>query len=343
MDKNKVTRFHLLDFRWLLLVNTIIVCGAVMSFGLIATQFLDLGSGNAITMLYMIPPMVIAVALSSAIILHSVRKRMNTLLDGIQSVAGGNMDVVLDAKGAEEYTLIYDSFNRMVQELKGTKEEMQGFVNEFSHEFKTPITSISGFSQYLINTGEGIESPERMKYLQVIYDESLRLSELSQNTLLLSKMEACQIITEKQSFDLSEQIKHCVIILLSQIERKKVVLDVDIPDISYYGNPEMIEQVWLNLISNAIKFTPENGEISIRGAQTEQEVCIHISDTGVGMDAETIDYIFDKYYQNDTVNSVRGSGIGLSIVARIVALCGGRVDVSSSLGEGSTFAVYLPR
>lgn len=124
------------------------------------------------------------------------------------------MDVVLNAKGAEEYNLIYDNFNRMGKELKSTKEEMQSFVNEFSHEFKTPITSISGFAQYLLSTGDGIESPERIQYLQVIYNEFIRLSELSQSTLLLSKMEACQIIAEKQSFDLSEQIKHCTILLL---------------------------------------------------------------------------------------------------------------------------------
>lgn len=343
MNKNKETHFHLLDFKWLLLVNTIIVCGSVMSFGLIATLFLRLNSDNSITMLYMIPPMVVAIGLSTSIILHSVRKRMNTLLNGIQNVADGDMDVVLDPRGAEEYTLIYDNFNRMVKELKSTKEEMQNFVNEFSHEFKTPITSISGFAQYLVNTGNSIESPERMKYLQIIYDESLRLSELSQNTLLLSKMEACQIITEKQSFDLSEQIKHSVILLLPQIEQKKVLLEVDIPDINYYGNPEMMTQVWLNLINNAIKFTPENGEIFIHGNQTDQEICIQISDSGVGMDKDTLNHLFEKYYQNDTVHSVRGSGIGLSIVARIITLCEGHVEVSSQLGEGSTFSVYLPK
>lgn len=117
---------------------------------------------------------------------------------------------------------------------------------------------------------------------------------------------------------------------------------MEIPDITYYGNPEMMEQVWLNLINNAIKFTPENDEIPIRGARSEQGVCIQISDTGVGTDADTIRHIFEKYYQNDTVHSVRGSGIGLSIADRIVTLCGGRVKVSSRLGEGSTFAVHLP-
>lgn len=140
-------------------------------------------------------------------------------------------------RGADEYREIYKSFNAMVAELKATKEEMEAFTNEFSHEFKTPITSIQGFAQYLVNTGQGIESPERMKYLRVIADESLRLAELPQNTLLLSKVEACQIITDKEDFDLGEQIKRCSILLLPQMERKKINMELDLPEhMKYHGN-----------------------------------------------------------------------------------------------------------
>lgn len=340
--KTKAGKFRLIQFRWLLVVDAMIVIGAVMSFGWVALLGLGLNENNAIIMLAMIPPMIAAVAVSTAVTLRSIRKKMGTLLNGIQAVAGGNLEVHLDTSGAEEYRDIYDGFNRMTAELKSTKQEMQSFVNEFSHEFKTPITSISGFAQLLIDTGDGIETPERLQYLKVIADESLRLSALSQNTLLLSKVDACEIITDKEEYDLSEQIKNCAILLLPKIEQKKIQLELDVDDITYCGNAELMEQVWINLLNNAVKFTPENGEISITAHREENGITLHFTDNGVGMDAETASHIFEKYYQHDTVNSVRGNGIGLSIVYRIITLCGGRIEVKSSPGGGSDFFIYLP-
>lgn len=280
--REEKSKFRLVQFRWLLLVDSIVVIGAVMSFGMVARYGLGMNEDNALLMLAVIPPMALATGLTTAITLHSIRKRLSVLLNGIQAVADGNLDVQLEAKGAEEYSIVYENFNLMVKELKRTKAEMEQFTNDFSHEFKTPITPIRGFAQYLAETGEGIESPERMQYLKVIEDEAQRLSELSQNTLLLSKVEACQIITDKEKFDLSEQVKRCMILLLPQIEEKKINLEIDLPEISYYGNPELLEQVWLNLIGNAIKFTPENGEISLEAGCAENGIWVSISDSGAG-------------------------------------------------------------
>lgn len=336
------TLFRLIDFRWLLLVDSIVVVGAVMSFGVVARYGLGMDADNALLMLAVIPPMAIATGVSTGVTLHFIRKRMSTLLNGIRSVANGDLDFQLETKGTEEYQVIYENFNRMVKELKRTKEEMEQFINEFSHEFKTPITSIRGFAQYLVNTGKGIETPERMQYLKVIADESTRLSELSQNTLLLSKVEACQIVADKEQFDLSEQIKRSTILLLPQIEKKKINLELDVPDISYYGNMELLEQVWLNLLNNAIKFTPENGEISIDAGYEGNNIFIQFSDNGIGMDNETVSHIFEKYYQGSTGHSKGGNGIGLSIVYRIVSLCDGHIEVFSSPGSGSSFKVTLP-
>lgn len=334
--------FKLIQFRWVFIADAIVVVGAVMAYGFIATYWLGMTENNAISMLAIIPLMIIAVGLGTFFTLRSVRRKMGDLLIGIKEVSDGNLEVRLDSRKAEEYAPIYDGFNRMTAELKNTKAEMQNFVNEFSHEFKTPITSISGFAQYLVDTGDGIESPERIQYLRVIADESLRLSTLSQNTLLLSKVEACEIITEKEAYDLSEQIKRCAILLLPKIEQKKIELELDVDDISYVGNAELIEQVWINLLSNAIKFTPEHGEIKISAKCTSDQLTVKFSDSGVGMDEETAAHIFEKYYQNDTTSAVRGNGIGLSIVFRIISLCGGKICVESTPQEGSTFIIALP-
>lgn len=342
--KREKSNFRLIQFKWIFLVDIIIVVGSVMSFGTIASLELHMQEGNARLMLWMIPPMIMTTAASTYVTLRFIRKRMDKLLNGIKAVGNGDMDVRLEPKGADEYKEVYKSFNAMVTELKTTKEEMQAFINEFSHEFKTPITSIYGFAQYLVNTGQDIESPERMKYLHVIADESMRLAELSQNTLTLSKVEACQIITEKEDFNLSEQLRHCSILLLRQMEKKKISIELDLPEhIGYNGNTELLGQVWINLLNNAVRYTPENGCIRICSDCREDKISVSISDNGIGMDEETKAHIFEKYFQGGSSYSRGGNGIGLSIVRRIVTLCGGSITVVSTLGAGSVFTVTLPK
>ncbi len=340
--EKKTTPFHFVPFRLLLLTNTIVITGGIMAFGLLALFVFGMNQDNAMWILAVIPPMALVSGVSTWIALRAVRGKMERLLESIKAVAEGNLDVRLDTRGADEYTPIYEGFNRMTRELKATKEEMVEFTNDFSHEFKTPITSILGFSELLIQTGEKIESPERMQYLQVIAEESRRLSELSQKTLLLSKVDACQIITDRVDFDLGEQLRHCAILLLPQIERKRIELELDVPKLTYCGNAELLEQVWVNLLTNAIKFTPEGGEIGISAKAENNTITVWITDSGVGMDKETQAKIFEKYYQHDAGHSARGSGIGLSIARRIVILCNGKIEVESSPGEGSVFTVTLP-
>ncbi len=342
--KKQSVRFPFFEFRWLFDMAKIVIVTAVISLAIIVWFGFPWRIENLYIILAITIPMGFAVVVSSVVILSSVRKKMSALLDAICAVAEGNLEVRLDTVDTEEYAVIYENFNRMVRELKNTKAEMQNFVNEFSHEFKTPITSILGFSEYLIGSDGGRESPERMKYLQIIASESRRLSELSRNTLLLSKMEACQIVTDQSRFCLAEQIRQCSILFLSQIEKKGLELEFGITGkVLYYGNEEMTEQIWINLIGNAVKFTPEGGSITIRLNDDGEAIVVSIADSGVGMNEETQKHIFEKYYQNDNVNAVRGNGIGLSIVKRIVTLCEGEITVESVEGEGSTFTVSLPK
>ena len=258
-------------------------------------------------------------------------------------MANGNLEYQIDIKHAGEFEKAYSQFNAMTLELKKTKEEMQDFTNEFAHEFKTPITAISGFSEYLLETGESIETSERMEQLTMISEESKRLLNLSMNTLLLSKVDAMQVVDNKEEYDLAEQLRKCVIILSKALDKKNIELEMD-EDLTlpYYGNEELLQQVWLNLLNNAIKFTSKNGRIEIEGYSTDEEIIVSISDNGIGMDKKTMERIFDKYYQNDSSSVAKGSGIGLAIVKRIVTLCGGNIQVSSKINEGTTFTVNLP-
>ena len=327
-------------FNWAVWFYILILISSVMAFGLISFLGYDLNENNSIYMLYMIPLMGLISGVTLDKIIKTLKIRMEKILNGISDVAEGNLDVELDLKDAGEYKIIYQNFNKMVKELKSTKIEMQNFVNDFSHEFKTPITSIKGFADLILETD--VSKEERNQYLQIISEESARLAELSQNTLLLSKLDAEQVVTDKKEFSLDEQIKKCAILLLRELEKKQITLNMELPNVKNYGNEEIMFQIWMNLISNAIKFTPENSEITIVMVRNEDNVTVDISDSGIGMDEGTIKHIFEKYYQGDASHSTKGYGLGLSIVERIVALCGGEISVTSVPGSGSTFTVILP-
>lgn len=324
---------------WAVWFYILILISSVMAFGLIAYLELDMNGNDAIYMLAMMPCMGIIAGAALLKIISALKLRMKKILDGITSVAEGNLDVVLDLNNSGEYREMYENFNRMVRELKNTKVEMQNFINDFSHEFKTPITSIHGFAELLLE--ENISVEDRKQYLQIILEESQRLASLSQNTLLLSKLDAQEVLTDKKEFQLDEQIKKCAILLFRQIEKKQIILNMELAPVTYYGSAELLHQVWMNLISNAIKFTPNGGEITIIMIAVGSQITINISDTGIGMDEETARLIFNKYYQGDSSHATAGFGLGLSIVRRIVDLCKGEIIVTSVPGKGSTFSVIL--
>ncbi|WP_349672765.1 HAMP domain-containing sensor histidine kinase [Lacrimispora sp.] len=328
-----------LAIHWAVWFYILILISSVMAFGLIAYLELDMNGNDAIYMLAMMPCMGIIAGAALLKIISALKLRMKKILNGITSVTEGDLDVVLDLNNSGEYREMYENFNRMVRELKNTKVEMQNFINDFSHEFKTPITSIHGFAELLLE--ENISAEDRKQYLQIILEESQRLASLSQNTLLLSKLDAQEVLTDKKEFQLDEQIKKCAILLFRQIEKKQIILNMELAPVTYYGSAELLHQVWMNLISNAIKFTPNGGEITIIMIAVGNQITINISDTGIGMDEETARLIFNKYYQGDSSHATAGFGLGLSIVKRIVDLCKGEIIVSSVPGKGSTFSVVL--
>ena len=354
--------FSIFNMPWVFLMAAIIIIGSVMSFGLIGYFFLDMDQNSALAMVWMIIPMLIVFTVAIHIMLMGAEQRMQKLADAIHAVAAGDLETQIDLTDAEEYKQLYQDFNLMTKELRATRKEMEAFTNEFAHEFKTPITSISGFADYLVETGTEIETPERMEYLELISSQAQRLCHLSQNTLLLSKVEALQSVSNKEHYDLAEQLRQCVILFDRDLEQKKIDLEIDEDlAIPFCGNREIVEHIWINLLSNAVKFTPEGGRIRIlaqqesgtskdsdtskdsgNSAETPGLITITVEDSGPGMDAETLSHIFEKYFQNDTVSETRGSGIGLSIVRRIAELCGGSVRAESEPGKGSRFIVQLP-
>ena len=159
----------------------------------------------------------------------------------------------------------------------------------------------------------------------------------------MSRLESQHSIPEKEPFSLDEQIKRCTILLSSAWEKKRIAFSADLEPVSYVGNEELMRHVWINLLNNAIKFTPEGGEVSITLQCSPEQIQVQISDTGIGMSPEMISHIFDQYYQGEPNHTEKGMGLGLSIVHRIVELCGGQIQVDSIPDQGSVFTVLLPR
>ena len=165
---------------------------------------------------------------------------------------------------------------------------------------------------------------------------------MATNILLLSKLENQQLIPEKSEYSLDEQLRSCMLLFAKDWEEKNIELDIDLEDIAYMGNEELMSHIWINLIGNAVKYTPEGGKIALRAIKKSGEILVRISDNGIGMSHEVMERIFDKFYQGDGSHAGSGNGLGLSLVKRIIELCDGKIIVDSEIGAGTVFTVCLP-
>ena len=286
-----------------------------------------------------------ALAVAITIIIIYVNSENNKMAakfaDAFDKVSHGEFGYQLEVPKSGQFKSLFENFNKMSKELKSIQTLKDEFIHDFSHEFKTPIASINGFANLLLDGG--LSEEERTQYLKIIAHESARLSALSENTLMLSRLENQQFIGEVKPYRLDLQIKECVILLERAWSEKNISIDSELTRVQFSGNASLMQQVWLNILSNAIKFTPSGGEIAIRLSSANGNAEVRISDNGIGMSEEVASHIFDKYYQGDTSHSTAGNGLGLAIVKRIVTLSGGAVSVESKEGEGSTFIVSLPQ
>ena len=232
------------------------------------------------------------------------------------------------------------SFNTMAQELENTEILRNDFINHFSHEFKTPLLSIIGFATLLEE--DNLTEEQRRQYVRTIQEESLRLSSMASNVLSLSKVENQTILTNVTSFNLSEQIRSVLLLLEEQWTVKNIDLQLSFDEHEIEANEEMLKEVWINLIDNAVKFVPRCGTVALKITDEGDTLCVRISNTGSDIPSEKLDKIFAKFYQADESHATQGNGIGLAIVKRITALHGGAVDVKSENGI-TEFTVLLPK
>ena len=260
---------------------------------------------------------------------------------GMQKIADGKFDTRLETKSnSEEIQELFAGFNMMAGELGATEILQTDFVSNVSHEFKTPINAIEGYTMLLQST-ENIDETEN-EYIEKILFNTRRLSSLVSNILLLSKLENQSIQTHREKYALDEQIREDILALESLWEPKDIEFDVDLDAVRYYGNKNVLHHVWSNLLSNAIKFSPNGGTIKMRLFKENKKIVFLIEDNGPGLSEEAKKHLFDKFYQADTSHKEEGNGLGLALVKKILFLCDGEISAENMKDGGCRFTVTLP-
>ena len=264
-----------------------------------------------------------------------------TLSKATKQIAKGDFSVSIDmADRKDEIGDLVHNFNLMAQELKSIEVLKKDFITNVSHELRTPLAIIQGFGKLLAD--DALAPDERRQAADRLTQESQRLIKLTSNILRLSKLESQSITPMCEIFQMDEQIRQAIVALQPAWTNRAITFDVMLRPTVYTGDEELLSQVWFNLIDNAIKFSHDGGIIKVRMNQTSKFLQVKITDSGIGMDNATCVHIFDQFYQGDTSLRKDGSGLGLSIVKRIVDIHGGSVEVFTRLGEGTCFTVLLP-
>lgn len=288
--------------------------------------------------------LVLTAIISILLVFISTRYIVNPitrLTEATKQIAKGTYHIKLNVKRRDEIGMLANHFSQMAKGLEQLESMRQEFVSNVSHEIQSPLTSIQGFSERL--KSNQLTEEERLHYLDIISGESRRLSQLSKQLLTLASLDKEDSIIDKQHYSVRDQIKQVIYMLEWNWREKDITVDMQLSPAQLYADPKWMYQVWVNLISNSIKFTQPHGTIRIRFEQDEEYSHIEIEDTGIGIPEEDLPYIFNRFYKTDkSRNQSEGSGLGLAIAKRIIDMHEGQIHVYSQPGTGTKFHILLP-
>jgi signal transduction histidine kinase len=335
-----------------IIILLVVSLSTALYFGYIRHNFIDAGtvekiispeeaseisSGMKNAMIY---GLIVGLGLIIVVAAHIIRP-IRRLTEATKKVASGDFNVNIEIKRNDEIGDLTYNFNKMVQELNSIEYLRKDFISNVSHELKTPLASIQGFTKLLAD--DNLSKEERKEYIDIIIEETTRLSNISNNMIKLSKFENQEIITNKKEYRLDEQLRKAIIMLDEKINEKNINVSLKAKPTTITEDADIVMEIWLNLLSNAIKYTKQNGKIDISLVQDEQFVKVSIKDNGIGIAKEKQDRIFEKFYQADKSHSQEGSGLGLAIVKRIVDLIDGKIEFESEENKGTVFTVYIKK
>ena len=266
-------------------------------------------------------------------------KRIHKLSKTVNEVANGNYDISVKVKGYDELSLLADNINKMTVELKANMMQSKSFTRNVSHEFKTPISVIRSYAE----AAQYAEDKATLEdYMGIIIAESDRLANLSKNVLELSRMDSTTIIAKDDKFSPAAQIRSVILSSQLQWDKKKITVEPELEEFEIRSNESLLFRVWQNLISNAIKFTNDNGIIKIDLKKQENSLQFVIKDNGIGIADEDKDKIFTPFFTGDKSHNKEGSGLGLPLVKSIIDKLDGQISFESERNKGTVFTVQLP-
>lgn len=268
-------------------------------------------------------------------------KPIYSIIQATEKITNGDYATQLNLNSCYEFEELSQKFNCMAKELNSVEMLRNDFVNQFSHEFNTPINSIQGFANALKN--DHLSKEEQDKYLDSIIAGADRLSHLAINVLNLSKLEQQEIVTNKSRINITEQIRRVIVMLSFRWEKKNISFDFDCDEHFMIGNEELLEHVWSNILDNAIKYSSQNSKIDINISESSSHITVILRDYGKGIAEESVPHVFDKFYRSKSSSTTPGTGLGLTIARKVVILHQGTIEVTSKVGEGTTFTVSFPK
>lgn len=276
----------------------------------------------------------------------TVNRKVKRISDAAEKMMQGDFSVRIPVSRKREemdgFDRIIECFNKMAEELSGTETLRTDFIANVSHELKTPLAVMQNYGTLLQQPG--LPEEQRLEYARSITDASRRLASLITNILKLNKLENQQIFPAAEEYDLSEQMCECLLGFEEIWEGKNLNIETDLEDqVMIRSDKELLSLVWNNLFSNAMKFTPEGGTVSVRLVSDEEYAIVRISDTGCGISRKVGAHIFDKFYQGDTSHATQGNGLGLALVKRVIDITGSDISVESEVGKGTSFTVRVRR
>lgn len=273
----------------------------------------------------------------------TVERPVKEITTAAEKIVKGDFSVRINEFGADEtFKEISECFNRMAEELGGVETLRTDFISNVSHEMKTPLSVIQNYAT-LLREPE-LSEEKRLEYAKKISDTTLKTSYMMTNVLKLNRLENQQIYPKSDTFDLGEQLCECLLLYENVWEAAGIEIETEIAqNVTVKTDAELLSYVWSNLFSNAFKFTPPKGKVSVKLTADENTATVEISDTGCGMTPETGAHIFEKFYQGDTSHASCGNGLGLALVKRVIDIIHGEISVESCVGKGSKFTVKLCR
>jgi len=274
-----------------------------------------------------------------------VERPTRIITEATEQITSGDFSVrikPMESSGMEGFNQIAMAINKMAEELDSVETLRTDFIANVSHEMKTPLAVMQNYGTLL--QAPDLCDEKRIEYAKAVVSSSRRMADMMTNILKLNRLENQQIYPQVAEFDLGEQLCACLLQYENVWEKAQIEIETDIAeDVKIKADAELLSHVWNNLFSNAFKFTPTGGTVTVSLTATEEHAIVKVADTGCGMTPEVGAHIFEKFYQGDKSHSVQGNGLGLALVKRVVDITQGEISVESVAGKGSTFTVKIRR